>query len=255
MEYSKKSMKIIFVTQEDPFYIKIFFETFLANYKNIAEIDGVVICRTMGKSLGRLIKQMYNFYGPVDFVRMGIRYMRAKFSGDLKRLFRAYNIAVIPCDNINDNDFIERLRLKNIDLLISVAAPQIFKEKILNLPRLGCINIHNARLPKYRGMLPNFWNMYHDEKSSAITIHTMDKDIDRGKIILQREFEIKPEESLDSLIKRTKALGALYMIEAIEMIRKGNVKYLQVDNTSSSYYSFPTREDVRVFRSRGKRIL
>jgi len=260
-------MKILFITQEDPFYIKIFFEKFLENFKDKEEIKGVVICRTMGKSFKKLITQMYNFYGPLDFVRMGFRYVRNKILAnclgmtkykkfyDLKQVLKFYNIPVIRCSNINNGDFISSLRNMEIDLIISVAAPQIFKEQILSLPKLGCINIHNAKLPSYRGMLPNFWNMYNDEKYSAITIHTMDNKIDQGKIILQKEFEIEPGESLDSLIKRTKAIGALYMIDAIEKLRKGWIEFQAVPDVPPSYYSFPSREDVRVFRKKGKRLL
>ena len=104
-------------------------------------------------------------------------------------------------------------------------------------------------------MLPNFWSMYHNEKTSAVTIHTMDREIDRGKILLQREFEIKPEETLDQLIKRTKALGALGLIEVLESIKQGSVVFKDPDKTESSYFSFPSPTDVRQFRRMGKRLL
>lgn len=260
-------MRFAFVTQEDPFYIKIFFETFFKNYKDLNEVQGVVICRTMGRSKTKLIKQMYGFYGKVDFCLMGLRYVTSKMLGiilggiysgrffDIKHICNHYNIEVIRGSNINDREMIDLLRKKELDLIVSVAAPNIFKAEILGVPKLGCINIHNARLPKYKGMLPNFWCMYHNEKSSAITIHTMDLEIDGGKILLQKEFEIKPEESLDQLIRRTKALGAIYLIEVLKSIKNGSIDYREPEKVPSSYFSFPTPNDVKQFRRMGKRLL
>lgn len=260
-------MRLIFVTQEDPFYIKIFFETFFKNYKDLQEIQGVVISRTMGRSLVKLMRQMYGLYGPVDFCRVGLRYAKKKILGSMLKKFyhrkffdivhvcNHYNIDVIRCNNINEPQMVESLKEKKLDVIVSVAAPNIFKAPLLSVPKWGCINIHNAKLPKYRGMLPNFWNMYFNEKTSAVTIHTMDPEIDRGKIILQREFDIMPDESLDELIKRTKALGALYLIEVLNSIKQGTIIYKDPDETETSYFSFPTRKDVKRFRRMGKRLL
>jgi methionyl-tRNA formyltransferase len=221
----------------------------------------------MGKSITKLIKQMYGFYGPVDFFRIGLRYAKNKMLGallgkiyfktffNIEHLCNYYKIKVIRCKNINDSEMIKRLNDMKVDVIVSVAAPQIFKEAILNVPKWGCINIHNAKLPKYRGMLPNFWAMYHNEKFSAITIHTMDQEVDRGKFLLQREFEINPHESLDMLIKRTKTLGALYLIEILENIKQGRVVFQEPEKTQTSYFSFPKSSDVKQFRSMGKRLL
>ena len=76
-------MKLIFVTQEDPFYIRIFFETFFKNYKVLDEVQGVFICNTMGKSKKKLAKQMFEFYGLWDFLRMGLLYSGLKIMGTL----------------------------------------------------------------------------------------------------------------------------------------------------------------------------
>ena len=263
----KDTFNILFITQRDPFYTRIFFEELLERYPAQEEIKGVVICNTMGKkSLRKMMGQMYNFYGPKDFLRMGIKFighkLLAKIFGFLKiskfytieQAFRFHNIDVIKRNDINSTDFIQEMGRKNLNLIVSVAAPKIFKKPLLELPRYGCINIHTAKLPKYRGMMPNFWNLYHDEKYTGITIHTMDEKIDAGKIILQKEVAIKEGESLDSLTKRTKKLGAELMLEALRQIKTGEVKYSNYPDVESSYYSFPKKEDVREFRRRGKRI-
>ena len=260
-------MKILFVTQEDPFYIKNFFAKFLEQYPHLGEIDGVVLCRTMGEGPVMLARRIWNFFGPVGFVRMGLRYVTNKVCGrvfgalrikkffDLRQALHFYGVETTGCDDVNDASFVEGIKARNVDLIISVAAPQKFDKPLLDAAPLGCINIPNARLPSYRAMLPNFWNLYNGEESSAITIHRMDEDLDRGEIILQELFALNPHESLDNLMKRTKALGAKFMIAAVEKMREGKVEYLPYPDVPATYYSFPTLSDVKEFRRRGKRIL
>ncbi|MFX0199133.1 MAG: methionyl-tRNA formyltransferase [Candidatus Hodarchaeota archaeon] len=259
---------ILFITQEDPFYVKFLFDEFLRTYKHLAEIKGVVITPAMGnKSLFKFARQMYDFYGPIDFLKMALRYagykiiaiapsfLRSNNPYSLAQLCKYYGIRVIHENNLNSMHFLHKLKGMSLDLIISVAAPVIFKQDLIQLPSWGCINIHNAKLPKYRGMMPNFWQMYHNEKSVGITIHEINPIIDDGRIILQKEVDINPNETLDSLLKRTKRMGAHYMIEAINMIKSGNIKYMENDAMQASYFSFPTREDVKEFKRREKKII
>ena len=262
------SFNILFITQDDPFYVRCFFAEFFNIYPNIREIKGVVIQGTMGKkSRWDLARQMYSFYGPVDFLRMGVRYIRTKILNkiaalypkekwlNLSQLCKTNNIDVLCQDNIHQPEFLSELEKMNLDLIISIAAPTIFRQELIDLPRFGCINIHHAPLPRYRGMMPNFWQLLHGEKMVGLTIHKINPKIDEGEIILQKQIPVNPEESLDALIKRTKQQGAHYMVEAIEMMRNGSVQYQENRPVEGSYFSFPTREDVRKFRATGHRLL
>ncbi len=104
-------------------------------------------------------------------------------------------------------------------------------------------------------MMPNFWQLYHGEKTVGITVHRMNLGIDDGEIILQKEVAVNPGESLDALIKRTKRLGAHCMAEAIERIRDGGLKPIENRTGEGSYFSFPSRQDVRQFRRMGYRLV
>lgn len=252
-----KGLRILFITQEDPFYIKTFFNEFLKIYQDREYIAGVVICSTMGKSsLFKQAKQMYNFYGPVDFIRMGLRYVKVKLSGDdLSKLLKHYSIPVYLDDNINDDKFIDFWGKQNIDLIVSVAAPKIFKEKLLKLPKMGCINMHSARLPFYKGMMPVFWQMFYGEKNVGLTIHEMNEKLDEGRVIMRKETPIEPNELLDGLIKRTKKLMAEYLAEVLCLFQENEVTYFPKSSEAGTYYSFPTKEEVLEFRKKGKRIL
>jgi len=261
-------LKLLFITQEDPFYVRLFFEEFLAHYPRLDEIAGVVIAPTMGnKGLSKLVCQMYEFYGPIDFVRMGLRYVYYKLMSRLAGVWRTrrfysirhvcehYHIPVLEAQNINDAAFLRSIDTLGIDLIISVAAPQIFREALLAVPKQGCINIHNAKLPKYRGMLPNFWQMYYGEKAVGTTIHRINAKLDDGDILLQRESPIEPGETLEALIRRTKRLGARFMIEALQNIREGRVEPLPNNAAEATYFSFPTKAQVREFKAKGYRLI
>lgn len=263
-----KRFNILMVTQEDPFYVRLFFEEFFKNYANLDEIKGVVIAPTMGKkSFKQLLKQMYDFYGASDFMKMGFRYAYYRFCDkasrtvpmkrfySIKQLCRRYGVPVIHSSNINSEAFLKEISRLDLDLIVSVAAPQIFKARLISLPKKGCINIHNSNLPKYRGMLPNFWQMYHGEKTVGTTVHRINAGVDDGEILIQRETEIRPGESLDSLICRTKRSGSTLMIEAINGIKAGTLKPRPNSKEEATYFTFPTRQDVAEFRRRGNRLL
>lgn len=264
-------MRIIFFTQDDPFYVKIFFDEFLKNYKFLDEIKAIVISRSMGqKSTYKLAKQMFGFYGPVNFLRMGLRFTYLKCmskkqinksdSGkipktySIKQTASAYGVNVIERSDINSKDFLSLIKRYNADLFISVASPIIFKQEIINIPKLDCINIHNAPLPNYRGMLPNFWQMYHGEKKIGITVHRIETGIDTGAIISQHYVVIESDETLDHLIRKTKKENAKLIINVIEDFRSGHIKYQKMEG-EGSYFTFPSRKDVKEFKQRGKKLL
>lgn len=264
-------MRIVIVTQEDPFYIPIFFKEFFNLYnkkENEIEIKGVMIQEALGdNSIFRLAKRMYNFYGFIDFIKQSYKYAVSKFKdilysiGILKSNFsveyfaKNNDINLLSYTDVNSNKFIQFINDKDIDLIVSVSASQIFNSQILDLPTYGCINLHNAPLPKYRGMLPNFWQMYHDEDYSVLTIHEMVEELDQGRIIYQKKTKIKEWMSLDDLIKVTKANSAQALWKVLEDFENRIVKYQQMPEIEGSYFSFPTRKDVQEFKSKGKKLL
>jgi len=247
-------MKFIFITEEDPFYVHLFFETFFKKFKiESVELEGIVILEPFDKkSTLALAKKMYGLYGLVNFLRMGFLYVYKKLTGtSIRNLATSYKVPVFEVENVNDKHFLDKLKSMEIDLIISVAAPQKFKPDILNVANKGCINIHTGKLPKYRGMLPSFWTLLNKEKTGAVTIHKMNENLDDGEIILQQEVAIEPDETLDSYIKKTKKLGAEMMLKTIEAFRDNKLELKPNNKNESTYNSFPSKEDVKRFRKQG----
>ena len=264
-------MNIVFFTQDDPFYIKVFFDEFLSKYESLGEIRAIVISNPMGKkSTWRLARQMYIFYGLVDFIKVGMRYTFVKImsrtkpgmrkSGrspktySLKQLAEVFGIPVIERSNLNRLDFQDMIKTYDPDLFISIASPIIFKKDLISIPKIDCINIHNSPLPNYRGMLPNFWQLYHGEDSVGITVHKIDKGIDTGDIIRQDRMPIGHQDTLNDLIIKTKRHNATMIREIIQDYREGKVIYRKMDG-KGSYFSFPTRKNVIELRKRGRKLI
>jgi len=266
-------LKILLVTQDDPFYVSIFFkELFKQNLANQFELVGVIIQPPLGKkSKQKLIKQMVDFYGYWNFLVLGIKYVIYKvlnlialklFKGNFPGAFSVEhillknNIKIIDVKNINSKDSLNYLNSLKLDLIFSIAASQIFKKDVLNIPRVGCFNIHTSKLPKNRGMMPNFWSLfnYENDSISAVTIHKMNETLDDGEILLQKHFNLDPKESLDSLIRRTKKLSVVAFLEAIKILNNGNINFIVNDSKFATYNTFPTYEDVKRFKAKGYRL-
>jgi methionyl-tRNA formyltransferase len=261
-------MDVLFVTQDDPIYVLEFFDELAKTDLPGINVLGIVLAPPMNKqSLGALVRQMWDFYGPVDFARMGVRFALARIGARLPaalrggRHFSTAQIAVaagIPVrfvPQLNDPAFVESVRRDKVDVLVSVAAPQVFKKPLIEAPRLGCINVHNAKLPNYRGMLPNFWQMFDGLRTVGTTVHRITAGLDEGAILAQSETEVRDGESLDSLIRRTKRSSVHVLLGVLRDMIGEKVVELPNPADRGSYHSFPTRADVREFRRRGYRLL
>ncbi|MEO1245974.1 MAG: formyltransferase family protein [Pseudomonadota bacterium] len=261
-------MKVLFVTQDDPFYVREFFDALADIDTSDVEIAAIAIAPPMNKkTVLDLARSMLDFYGPVDFVRMGLRYVGSKIGARLPagvRGGRTFSVAQaaekagIPVRyvaELNAREFTDSIKAERIDVIVSVAAPQIFRRELIEAPAEGCINIHNATLPAYKGMLPNFWQMFDGRDSVGVTVHRINEKIDEGEILLQSETKIESGESLDSLIRRTKRSGTGYVLEVLRGLESGTLQPVVPADVTPSYFTFPKRDDVLEFRRRGYRLL
>jgi methionyl-tRNA formyltransferase len=258
-------LRIALVTQEEPFYLPTFLER-LAHARE-SEIVAMIILRPFDESLLDVARRLYAFMGPKAFALECVHFARARALDLLNRLAplsrpysaadvaRRHGIPVYRPMNVNSASFFETLQ-KQIQptLLVSVAASQVFDEKVLGLPVQGCINVHSAPLPSYQGMLPTFWAMLHRERETAVTVHYMVKRLDAGDILMQTPVPIHPGDSLHDLIVRSKRIGAETLLEVIEQIETGRANARPMPSAGATYFTFPGREDGRRFRAQGRRI-
>lgn len=252
-----RKLRLLFVTEDDPLYVIRFFEVFFDEYpRDQIEIAGVSVQEAFHEPIWKTARRMLRFYGPVDFVRLCFRYVGVKLRGDsIAKLAQAKGLPLVACGSVNDPAYIERVREINPDVVASVAAPEIFKRGILGVPSLGCINIHSGKLPIYRGMMPNFWQLLHGEKHAVVTVHEMVEKLDAGGILGTLEWPLEARDSLDRVITGTKRDGARLMLDVLLKMKRGEATATPLDMTGKKYFSFPKPADVKAFRQRGHRML
>lgn len=115
-------------------------------------------------------------------------------------------------------EFIEEIKALEPDVICVVAYGKILPKEILEIPKLGCINVHGSLLPKYRGAAPIQWAVINGEKVTGVTTMYMDVGMDTGDMILKEETEIAPDETTGELWDRLAKIGAELLVKTLEQI-------------------------------------
>jgi methionyl-tRNA formyltransferase len=135
------------------------------------------------------------------------------------------------------------------DLIVVTGFPRLLPLEVLALPRLGCVNVHPAPLPAYRGPDPTFWQFYNGEPDLGLTIHRMDGEFDTGPILAQGSTPIGPDDTPDDVFPRLFEIAPPLIIAALEKVIAGDPGKPQ-DHTRASYAPIPSMDDRRVDWSR-----
>ncbi len=129
-------------------------------------------------------------------------------------------LPVIEVEDLKSPDFAHALKALNPDLFVVVAF-RVLPRAILDIPKIGSINLHASLLPKYRGAAPIHWAIMNGEEKTGCTVFFLDEQVDTGSIILQREVEIGWEENTGELYERLRFIGSDAVIKAIDLIDSG----------------------------------
>jgi len=122
------------------------------------------------------------------------------------------------------------------DLAVLAFVMDIIPEKVVNLPSLGTICYHPSLLPRHRGASAINWALIQGDTRTGLTVFWVDKGIDTGPILLQKEVEIKPDDTTGSLyFNKLFPMGVDAMVEAVELIKKGNAPRIPQDDSKATY--------------------
>lgn len=146
----------------------------------------------------------------------------------------------------NNTEFIEEVKALNPDVICVVAYGKILPKEILDIPRLGCINVHGSLLPKLRGGAPIHHAIINGEKETGITIMYMDKAMDSGDIISQKVLPILPEDNLDTLYEKMSLLGANLLQETLPDIIAGKNNRIKQDEKLVTFGYNITKEEEKI---------
>ena len=259
-------MKFAIITQEDYFFIP-------NNIKKIVDRFGSNSVRTilLIDSKGSINNKKSLFirgFGLIQSIKYGLKVLHKKVTffltliklsknntHSIKGISKHFDIPFSIVNDINEDNILEKLETLDLDLIISFSAPVVFKKRLLNASKLGCINLHCSYLPSYAGLFPSFWVLYKNEKYTGCTVHKMDTKIDNGDILMQQRVKISPEDTIFSLLNKTKSVGGDIMVTVIEKLYHNDIESIKNPANAKDYFTWPTLEDLYLFRKNGGKLI
>lgn len=165
---------------------------------------------------------------------------------EVKELALENNLEVFQPKRVKSQEAVEYIKTFEPDLIVVVAYGQILSKEILDIPKLGCINVHGSLLPKYRGAAPIHWAIINGEEKTGVTTMYMSEGLDTGDMILKKEVSINENDTTGDLYPIIADLGAKALVETIENIEKGNIYREKQNDDLSSYAPILKKEDGQI---------
>ena len=256
-------MKVFIITNSDPIKTIPFLKQVIKARKGwvtgVAITDGNRLTINKKRSVVIYLLSLLLIMGPVHFIKnsmISIQYKLFKTCSNYISFLKNSTFEgwlekeKIPFKRIkspNNNSFLAYLESQGIDLIINQSSA-ILKKELLDLPKIGIINRHNALLPKNRGRLTPFWVLYKGEEETAVSIHFVTEALDAGDIIVQKKIQVEKTDSFNDLVKKNYDVAPVAMIEALDKLHSGSDNYLPNKDEEATYNSTPTFRDALRFR-------
>lgn len=162
----------------------------------------------------------------------------------VKEIALENHIPVLQPEKIRKTDFDQVLRVYAPDIIVVVAYGKLIPKSILDLPRLGCINVHASILPKYRGAAPIQWAIINGERRTGVTIMKLDEGMDTGEIIALEEIEILDDDDTQSVSNMLSVIGAELLLGVVNTAEAtGEVQSVPQDNSVATYAPILKKSD------------
>lgn len=262
-------MKIIIFTSADHIYANLLLKDLIA--KNlfskhsllVLEQDSIIPRKSKLQGLLKYLKTSGLNYMIAQIIKVYIFKVLQKLSilqSKKSSIYYPYYLNSLKkfkhkiMNNIKNKENIEIIKKQKPDLILSILSKEIIPDNIIKIPKLGCVNIHPAPLPFYRGVSPTFWVLANNEITSGVTLHYVDTKIDTGRIISQSKFSLKNIKTEHEVyIKST--YESIKLIEIFLGNAFNNKKIRTNKNPKNgSYYSLPTKTAVNAFYKNGYRF-
>ncbi len=166
----------------------------------------------------------------------------------VKKTALSMGLKVFQPQNVSDDAAVALLKSLNPDVIITVAFGKLLKKRVLELPRLGCFNVHASLLPKYRGAAPIQRSLMNGEKVTGITIFKMDEGMDSGPIAFSQELSVQEFETFGSLSSRLCTLGCHALKRFMELLRSEEFRLFPQDHSKATTAPKISKEDLHIDR-------
>ena len=154
----------------------------------------------------------------------------------LKLVCERNEISFKRVPDINSEDVQNLLEHLNLDLIVVCHFQKILKKNIIDIPKLGCVNLHPSLLPNYRGMAPQHWPIINGDNETGVTVHFINEGVDTGDIVLQKKIPIDLDTYVSDLQKNMLSVYRTIMKESIDLISKKDFFFIKQNHLVGSYY-------------------
>ena len=252
-------MKVIYVTS-DVTYVK---DNYLNLFQNLtdtsklpSDIDvlSVVLLKIPFKLLMKNIMGLIAIGAPDVGFTLLRNMLSAHINDPRVKLFKERGIEFHRCKSVNQKSSVKYFKSKNPDLIVNLRTRNIYKKPILELPTIGCINIHHGLLPDNRGTMCDMW-AWIDKRAVGFSVHWMNEKIDDGDIIARREIDTSGCKSYIEIPLRSSKAESGCLIDCMTKIqREGRFTGIKNKTKKLNYTRNPTPKDVGLIRTRGYRL-
>ena len=258
-------MKIVILAMDDPLYTNKFIKDIInAREKDI--IGFVHLTKgnrlTIGKKRSKLayLTSLLLIMGPWYFFKnslttlvhiIKIKLSKLGLCNDPTVYNYAKNIGLnsVKIDNPNSQEFHNYIKDLKPDVIINQSQAFI-KNELLEIPKIGVINRHNALLPKNRGRLTPFWTLYKEEEQTGVSIHFINEELDAGDIIVQKKFNITKSDSFNTIVDKNYKLAGEAILEALDLLESGNYNLIPNYDSKATYNTIPTLKEAWEYRKK-----
>src|SRR5438552_2512351 len=173
----------------------------------------------------------------------------------IKKALGGSKVPILQPARIKDEQAIEEIRALRPDAIVVMAYGQILPGEVLEIPPVACLNLHASLLPRWRGAAPIQAAIAAGDRETGITVMYMAEGLDTGDILLQRKIDISPTDTGGSLHDRLAQLAPEALLEALQMLMKGNAQRTPQDNALATYAPKLTRDDGKIDWSESAEII
>ncbi|MDF5712989.1 MAG: methionyl-tRNA formyltransferase [Rhizonema sp. NSF051] len=162
----------------------------------------------------------------------------------VKTVAISHNIPVWQPQRVKkDTETLTQLKEIGADVFVVVAYGQILSQEILDIPKLGCVNVHGSILPTYRGAAPIQWCLYNGENQTGITTMLMDAGMDTGAMLLLATTPVSLVDNAQDLADRLAVIGADLLVETLLKLQHQEIKPIPQDNSEATYAPLIKKEN------------
>lgn len=166
-----------------------------------------------------------------------------------------HGVPVYQPATLRSDESIELIKKLAPDMIVVVAYGKILPPAVLNIPPMGCVNVHGSLLPKYRGAAPMQRAIIEGEKVTGVTTMYMAEGLDTGDMLLSAEIPISPEDDFESVHDALAKLGAELLIKTIEGLKAGTVERKAQDDELATYAAKIEKSDCAIdFSQKAKTV-